>query len=179
AGQHGLEMRSSNGEIDSPDPRADFNRIAEELARVTEKHRALIAELKGNSVALHYRRAPQLAGYAHRVMRDLQTRYGQGLVIQKGKRVVELRPEGADKGQAIRSLMQRPPFKGRMPAFVGDDVTDEHGFKVVNEMGGISVKVGKGKSDAQYRLESVSDVREWIARGLDLSTANGRRHGAA
>ncbi len=177
AGQHGLEIRSVTGRQQSPETGADMMAIGAELSRLTDRHPGLIAEHKGESFALHYRRAPQLAGYAHRFMHDLQRRHGTGLVIQKGKRVVELRPDGADKGDAIKTLMAIRPFKGRVPVFVGDDITDERGFEVVNSSGGYSVKVGPGPTNAAYRLQSVIDVREWIADGLGVSDLSARGNG--
>ncbi len=49
----------------------------------------------------------------------------------EGKQLVEIRPDGRDKGTAILDFMQEPPFAGRMPVFVGDDLTDEDGFAAV------------------------------------------------
>ena len=167
AGQHGLEMRSASGGIAlRTASRADFHAIESELARVASRHTGLIVEDKGESIALHYRRAPKLAGYAHRLMRKLQSTHGRDLVIQKGKRVVELKPSSADKGSAITELMLTAPFKGRVPAFVGDDVTDESGFKLINEIGGHSIKVGSGRSVAKWRLHDVTAVREWLSEAV-------------
>mgnify|MGYP001546845203 CR=1 FL=1 len=118
------------------------------------------------SIALHYRLAPRLAGYAHRLVRSLQKKYAPDFVIQKGKSVVELKPAGSDKGYTIRRLMDSSPFKGRMPVFVGDDLTDESGFRVVNEMGGYSIKVGPGPTSARYRMRGVTQVREWLIAGM-------------
>ena len=180
AGQHGAEVRTPAGAHDVADVAVDFESIAREVAAVCARHPGLIAEHKGSSVALHYRRVPKLAGYATRFMRELQKRYGPGLVLQKGKRVVELRPDSADKGRAISSLMMRKPFAGRVPVFVGDDITDEAGFHAVNNLNGISIKVGSGKTVARYRLKNVNDVREWIAAGLrGHSTSDARKNGAA
>ena len=180
AGQHGAEVRTPAGAHHTAETEIDFDAIARDVAALCAKHPELIAEYKGSSIALHYRRAPQLASYATRFMRALQSQYGPGLDLQKGKKVVELRPDVVDKGRAIASLMTRKPFAGKIPVFVGDDVTDEAGFETVNQLGGYSVKVGKGKTIARYRLDSVSDVKEWLTDGLSGRTdLDSRTHGAA
>jgi trehalose 6-phosphate phosphatase len=46
--------------------------------------------------------------------------------------------------------------------FIGDDVTDEHGFAVVNEMGGYAVKVGAGPTIAPWHLPDVRAVERWL-----------------
>jgi trehalose 6-phosphate phosphatase len=163
AGQHGLEIRSATGALSTHPVRAErINSIRTALLDAVARHPGLIAEYKGLSIALHYRHAPALASYAHRLMRTLRDRYAPDFVIQKGKKVVELKPAGKDKGVAISELMHEPPFAGRVPVFVGDDVTDELGFKVVNGMGGHSIKIGPGRTNAKWRLENVKSLRDWL-----------------
>jgi trehalose 6-phosphate phosphatase len=99
-------------------------------------------------------------------------------VLQKGKRVVELKPPGADKGAAIRRIMEIEPFAGRMPVFIGDDISDEAGFKTINEMNGYSVKVGPGMTSAKYRLRGVTEVREWLRKGV-MDAEESRHRGSA
>ena len=84
--------------------------------------------------------------------------------MQRGKLLLELRPDDRDKGTAIRDFMSERPFKGRCPVFVGDDRTDEHGFAMINQVGGWSVKVGAGRTCARYRLPDVEAVRGWLAQ---------------
>jgi trehalose 6-phosphate phosphatase len=83
-------------------------------------------------------------------------------VLQNGKMVWELVPHGKNKGGAIAELMREPPFAGRVPVFVGDDVTDEDGFSLVAKMSGHAIKVGPGGSGASHRIASVAHVRRWL-----------------
>ena len=73
-----------------------------------------------------------------------------------GNMVFEIKPRSVNKGVAITRFLDEPPFAGRMPIFLGDDVTDEDGFRVVNSAGGTSIQIGRvAKSVAQFRLPSV------------------------
>jgi trehalose 6-phosphate phosphatase len=167
AGQHGLELRDGWGRLSTHPVRVEsLNDVRQQLVQAIARHPGLVAEFKGLSIALHYRAAPRLAGYAHRLMRSLQARFVPDFVLQRGKRVIELKPAGRDKGVAISELMQRPPFMGRVPVFVGDDATDEFGFTVVNNMDGYSIKVGTGRTIARSRLKNVSAVKNWLQQGL-------------
>ncbi|HLE57730.1 MAG TPA: trehalose-phosphatase [Rhodothermia bacterium] len=167
AGQHGLELRDAEGEtIAHPVPEEALHRLRDALDDAIARHPGLVAEFKGMSIALHYRMAPALAGYAHRLLRLLGAKYAPNFVIQKGKCVVELKPAGTDKGEVIKRLMTTDPFRGRTPVFVGDDLTDEAGFAIVNEMSGYSVKVGPGPTCARFRLRTVTQVREWLSAGM-------------
>lgn len=165
AGQHGLERRGRMGKISRHEfasQKLDFARarLAGEIAR----HPGFFLEDKGLSLALHYRSAPALSALAHRTMRSVADAIGPEFALQSGKHVVELKPGGKDKGDAVREFMAEEPFLGRVPVFVGDDVTDEHGFIVVNSLGGHSIKVGGGPTAARWRLPSVRAVRSWLER---------------
>ncbi|HEY3745069.1 MAG TPA: trehalose-phosphatase [Gemmatimonadaceae bacterium] len=165
AGQHGLERRGGTGKITRHhivSEKLDFAR--ERIAQAIATHPELLFEDKGLSLALHYRSAPKLASYAHRTMRSVAAAMGEEYALQSGKRVVELKPSGKDKGDAVREFMHEAPFKGRTPVFVGDDVTDEHGFAVVNSLDGHSIKVGGGPTSAAWRLPNVRAVRSWLER---------------
>lgn len=164
AGQHGTERRDARGRIRRHRPPvAGLAQVRARLAAAAARHPGLLLEDKGLSLALHYRRAPRLAGYAHRLLRALQPVAGAQYRVQSGKRVVELRPGGRHKGVAIREFMREPPFRGREPVFIGDDATDEHGFAVANHLRGLSVKVGTGATAAHWRLTDVRAVRQWLA----------------
>lgn len=169
AGLHGLERRTAGGRLSRHPGRSrrldDARRV---LAGVVARHPRLWLEDKGLSLALHYRRAPRLAGFAHRVMRSLRATLGDRYGIQRGKRIVELVPAGSDKGAAIGAFMREAPFRGRTPLFIGDDVTDEFGFAMVNRLGGYAVKVGPGRTAAGWRLPHVAAVRAWLERGTPV-----------
>lgn len=167
AGQHGLERRDATGRlwIHAAPPGAKCT-IKEVLAPVLARHAGLLLEDKGLTLALHYRQAPQLAAYAHRLMAKVMQKAGGGLELQKGKRVIEIKPAGIDKGTAVAEYLAESPFRGRHPVFIGDDLNDEHGFAEVNRVGGISIKVGPGASCARYRLPHVAAVRNWLNDAL-------------
>lgn len=176
AGQHGLERRTADGRVLHHHVRTHrLDSARQALASVIARHPRLLLEDKGLSLALHYRRAPRLAGFAHRTMRAVRARLGDGFCVQRGKRVVELAPAGRDKGVAIAAFMREAPFRGRLPIFIGDDVTDEFGFATVNRLDGYSVKVGRGPTAASYRLEHVQAVLSWLERGRPMPARVRRR----
>jgi trehalose 6-phosphate phosphatase len=166
AGQHGIERRDAGGRISRhPVPAGRLDEARRRLAEAAARNPKLLVEDKGLSLALHYRRAPALAGFAHRLMRSIQSDLGEAFTVQGGKRIVELKPAGRDKGDAIHEFMQEIPFAGRIPLFIGDDTTDEFGFAMVNRLGGHSVKVGRGPTAATWRLPDVAAVLAWLGAG--------------
>jgi trehalose 6-phosphate phosphatase len=166
AGQHGHERRSAGGIVTQhrTSPNA-LQPARHDLGAVVARHPELLLEDKGLTLALHYRRAPHLASLAHRVMHGVQKSLGDQYCVHRGKCVVELAPAGRDKGLAIRAFMRELPFRGKPPVFIGDDVTDEHGFAMVNRLGGDSIKVGPGPTVATWRLPSVAAVLAWLEHG--------------
>jgi trehalose 6-phosphate phosphatase len=163
AGLHGLERRDSTGRlwIHAAPPTAK-GAIKDALEPMLARHSGLLLEDKGLTLALHYRQAPGLAAYVHRLMGLLVALHGPGLELQRGKFVVEIKPAGINKGTAVAEYLAESPFKGRRAVFIGDDQNDEHGFSAVNAQGGISIKVGKGPSCAHFRLPDVAAVHQWL-----------------
>ena len=168
AGQHGIERRDAKGRIHHhPFPEAAMRRAAAEIRAFAERHEGLIFEDKGASLALHYRLAPNLASAVHAAIHKAAQHLGDGVEVQGGKMVAELKPSGRDKGIAIEEFMREAPFRGRVPVFLGDDLTDEDGFHVVNRLGGHSIKIGPGVTSARWRLRDAAAVRAWLARGVE------------
>ncbi|MBS0320904.1 MAG: trehalose-phosphatase [Proteobacteria bacterium] len=168
AGQHGCERRDADGGLHLHAPKsATLARLKVLLADFASRHAGLRLEDKGSTLAVHYRGAPQLASHVHQTMRaQIDMAEAEGFELQPGKRLVEVRPGSRDKGTAIRDFMLEPPFRGRVPVFVGDDVTDEHGFAVVRSQKGIAIKVGPGTTRANHRLPDVAGVRAWLEAPL-------------
>lgn len=165
SGLHGAELRTDGGAEAalSADPVAAGPLAAALAARFAGDPRIYVED-KGAGVSLHYRRAPERAAECEEAMRELapQERFD----VSTGRRVVEARPRGADKGAALAALAKRPPFAGRKPVFVGDDVTDEDGFHAAERLGGYGVKVGPGPTAARYRINQVREVHEWLHESL-------------
>src|SRR5207244_6366581 len=142
-------------------------RVAEPIRSFAARHDGLVFEDKGYSMALHYRLAPRLASAAHAVVREAARTAGSGMEVQRGKMVAELKPAGHDKGRAIEAFMRERPFAGRVPVFLGDDLTDEHGFRVVDRLGGHSIKVGHGSTVARWRLPNPAAARTCLTEWLE------------
>jgi trehalose 6-phosphate phosphatase len=163
AGQHGLERRDASGRLWlHPAAPAEKERIRKALAPMLEAHPGLLLEDKGLTLALHYRQARELEAEVIAAMARLIGQSEGRLVLQLGKCVAEAKPGGFDKGTAIEEFLAEPPFKDRRPVFIGDDLNDEHGFAVLNRVGGLSVKVGPEPTCAAYRLPDVASVRSWL-----------------
>jgi trehalose 6-phosphate phosphatase len=177
AGQHGNERRSANGHITSSATRdARLDRAIIDLTAFASHVPDLIVEDKGISAAVHYRRAPELESLVDSVVEDVHARMSGEFLVQGGKMLREIIPVACNKGTAVAAFMREPPFAARIPAFVGDDVTDEHAFMIVNQLGGHSIKVGTGETIARHRLENVAAVRAWLAalRDGDAVLGNGQ-----
>src|SRR6266568_5025030 len=128
------------------------------------------AERRDFAGKTHRHRVP-LAGI-RKAQRQLAEELGEDFEMQAGKMVMEIKPSGKDKGTAIAEFLEEAPFRGRFPVFIGDDLTDEFGFELINRIGGCSVKVGEGGSAAHWRLPNADAVRAWLRRFLERSREN-------
>jgi trehalose 6-phosphate phosphatase len=164
AGVHGAERRRADGSLVLLDthPLDEVARVADELAR---HHPGLRVESKRGSLALHYRNAPELESLCVSAM-QAAVDASPGLALLHGKMVVEAKPGGASKGHAIEDFLREPPFAGRTPVFIGDDVTDEVGFSAVQRLGGLGVKVGDGASVATHRMANPAVMRDELERAV-------------
>lgn len=174
AGLHGLELRDASGRVRWIGPlSSDIPRLLALAREWASSRPGLLVEDKSGTFAVHYRNAPRLGDEVHSFMEDLLLQNGGDYCLQLGKMVAEIKPKGGDKGTAIEAFMDAPPFAGRKPVFVGDDVTDEQAFPAVEALGGIAIKVGPGATAARWRLKDVSAVRAWLVRSIALCAGAG------
>lgn len=162
AGLHGVERRKASGAIQGAsfvDAQLDGVRIA--LADLVNAHPGTSIEDKGRTLAVHFRMAPRFESSIRESLIAIAKPLGSNYHIQDGNMVFEIKPRGFTKGSAISAFLQESPFSGRTPVFVGDDLTDQDGFRVVEARGGISIAVGE-RVRAQQRLENPSAVRSWL-----------------
>jgi trehalose 6-phosphate phosphatase len=165
-GVHGSEFRLPQGENLRLKVPAALPAIKRELEGFVASRPGLLLEDKGYSLALHYRLAPERAGEVAEMMDRAVLMGGEELALQPGKMVIEMRPRYASKAGALLRLMASPPFAGRIPVAVGDDLTDEGMLMAANDMGGLAVGVGGGidRPSERAHLADPAAVREWIAR---------------
>lgn len=163
AGLHGLQRRAADEPVPAPEnPPMALQAVKMQAKTLLTRYPQALLEDKGEAMALHWRAMPEAAADLQAFAMQALTRL-PGYHLQPGDHVVELRPQHADKGAAIEAFLSEPPFRGRTPAFVGDDLTDEHGFGIVNAHGGISVLVGDREvTRAGHRLADIGAVFEWL-----------------
>jgi len=165
AGQHGLEWRATPaGPVERvPVDRAVLDRLVAALTEFAAGKSGLRAEPKGAAVAIHYRQAPAL-GPDVIAFADALLAGTPGWHALAGKMVVELKPDGVDKGAAVERFLALPPFAGRRPLAAGDDVTDEDAFATALRHDGIALQVGdREPTVANRRLPDPAAMRAWIA----------------
>jgi trehalose 6-phosphate phosphatase len=161
AGEHGGAFRYAAGaaveRLDLPTPPASWLEAAETLVQAFP---GALLERKARGFALHYRQAPEAKEAFNAALRALLAT-APGFELHPAHMLWEVRPLGADKGGAVVALMRRQPFTGRVPVFIGDDVTDEDGMRECRKLGG-----------AGYRVDDVfcdpSGVRAWLLRSAEL-----------
>lgn len=165
AAVHGLVRRAPDGSLISPPPDPGLDRAREILRSLTKARSGLLLEDKGLSLAVHYRGAPGAGDAVREAVERLAVE--EGLSRQDGDMVTELRTAGPNKGDAMRAFLAEPPFAGRRPIMVGDDLTDEHAFRAAADLGGFGILVGPPRpTAARYRLRNAEAVLAWLEAAL-------------
>lgn len=159
AGEHGAVVRLPGGELDESRTPAIPRLWLERVDRAAEKWPGIVIERKPRSVVVHYRQAPEREADVRALVAGLPDLAAEGFAIMQARMALEVKPRGTSKARAVAILMEMPPFAGKTPVFVGDDVTDEDGISMAVRLGGFGLRV------ADHFGGEPSQVRDWIARG--------------
>jgi len=165
-GGHGAEMRLQlDRGVQAADVLPMDPHLKRRFAAIAQAKPSILVEDKGYSMALHYRLAPEAERYIYDSVAAIRADLPEAPIeVLAGKFVVEIKHEGFSKATAVRTLMAQPPFAGRYPIFLGDDVTDESVFGIMPDIHGAGYSVGRVVQGTAGHFDSPSDVRAWIAR---------------
>ena len=165
-GGHGAELRVvPGGATEVARPARLDDEVKRQFATIADAASGIILEDKGYSLAVHYRLAPDKERLVTESAARIHAALGDpSLELLPGKLVVEVKRSGTTKATAVRELMSYPPFCGRRPIFIGDDVTDLGVFEVLPDFDGTSIGVGAAVSGTDFWFETPSAVRHWLER---------------
>lgn len=165
AGLYGLEHRlTPEGPVESADEPEDLAAIADHLQHRFRSTEGIYFERKGAVLAIHTRAAPAALPEVKAAAEEALARLPEGYRIVAGHAGLEFMPLEALKSAAIERFMEASPFAGRLPVFLGDDVSDEAGFEYVNALNGVSIRVRpQGGTEAGFALPDVASVHRWLA----------------
>ncbi|HWA29888.1 MAG TPA: trehalose-phosphatase [Rhizomicrobium sp.] len=156
---HGSALRLPDGTTQSA---SDSYSVPEEWRTVLNESvktwRGVTIEEKAHSVTIHYRAAPERKEDLKRIVDGIVARDPESFEAMPGRKAIEIRHRALTKAVIVRNLMAHVPFKGRIPVFVGDDVTDHDGFRAVEELGGIALHVAEAFDGRP------AAVRAWLKR---------------
>ena len=156
---HGAELRDAVGAAVGDDTvPAPPSAWCDTLSRFAEARDGLLLERKPHGIALHYRAVPTQGEAVRAAMQALVLQAPNDFVLLPAHMAFEIRPRAATKARPVTALMAAPPFLGRRPVFVGDDVTDEDGMAAARDLGGLGLHVGRDFTGGPPQ------VRAWLAR---------------
>ena len=165
AGEHGAAIRlGPHGPVERPVLPAPPQGWAERARKAAAAFPATLFESKSHGFVLHFRLNPAAGEPLRRALSEIVGIDQPDFVIMPAHMAWEVKPRGTDKGRAVEHLLTRPPFAGRTPVYVGDDVTDEDGIRAACSAGGLGLRVQDAFGDA-------AGVRAWLARLADEGAA--------
>ncbi|HEM48783.1 MAG TPA: bifunctional alpha,alpha-trehalose-phosphate synthase (UDP-forming)/trehalose-phosphatase, partial [Caldithrix sp.] len=119
-------------------------------------------EEKKYSLVWHYRKAdPELGTLRANELRDELSSFiaNHNLEILEGKKVIEVKNSGFNKGRAAVRLIQQDSYDFILG--IGDDWTDEYLFEELPKEA-LTIRVGLHNTFAKYNFESFTDVRDFL-----------------
>lgn len=157
AGDHGAALRADPAAPaecpDLPSPPPAWR--ARAAALLTAFPGTLIED-KAHGFVLHYRLAPEAGPAARDLLSALVAEAPDAFTLLEARMAWEVKPRGPSKAGAVRAMMARPPFAGRVPVFIGDDVTDEEGMDAARALGGHGLRL-------QDAFGTPGALRAWLA----------------
>lgn len=169
AGEHGAVVRLPDGARDEVELKVPDDWTSA-LRGLQETCPGVMMELKPHNVVAHFRNAPAHEATVRRMAKELVSRDSESFELLDAKMAVEIRPKQVSKARAVDRLMTVPPFRGRVPVFVGDDATDEDGFDAAIEHGGIALDV------ALFFDGRPHEVRAWLKRVAQIRDCSTHDH---
>jgi trehalose 6-phosphate phosphatase len=164
AGLHGCERRDAAGRLHVAEvAREQLADVRAGLERLVARHPGLLLEDKGAGVALHFLKARELEHELRAEVALLAAPLVPKFALLDGHAVIEVKPAAHTKDSAVTAFMAEPPFQGRLPIFIGDDVTDYGGFSAVRRFGGLAIAVGP-RVKSEWWLPDPRAVRDWLER---------------
>ncbi|CAI9403885.1 trehalose-phosphatase [Nocardioides sp. T2.26MG-1] len=161
-GQYGNERWSSTRRrIISPRPPHGLATFLRDLPRTLRNADAADAyvEDKGLAYGVHTRRLPDPDAAFERLLPPLRELAGRnGLVLEPGRHVIEVRAPGMDKGKAVDTLVEEVGAGAFL--FAGDDLGDVEAFDAVGKLAkeGLPTLLVCSASVEQSTLVALSDV---------------------
>lgn len=133
-----------------------------EVELILEKYAALtpgsFVEMKHFAAVWHYRKASAYHAQKNlvtlkRILARVANKYG--LEVRSGKKILEIKPVGINKGVAALGRLQSSPD---FVLAAGDDYTDEDMFTAL-PVTAYTLKVGRGYTAARYRVAAVDNLQ--------------------
>lgn len=171
AGTYGVELETYDGvrvqQVEYSKTRPVIESIQTSWAKLIEGRNGFFLEDKGYALALHARFADvaesiQVLSEAEDIL--LREHLPNEFRVLGGDKFLEICPKLANKGYTVSYLMERFPWTGALPVYIGDDDKDEEAFAAVSEKGGMAIQVARlpRASTAGYRLESPAEVHQLL-----------------
>jgi trehalose 6-phosphate phosphatase len=162
-GSHGAEFDGPlTGEL--ADRR---DRLADRLAPLVATVDGAWLEIKPASVAVHVRPVADRVAAA-RLLDEARAAADSSLTLKPGKDVLEIAVTDAHKGAALRRLADE--LGAAASVYLGDDVTDEDGFRALAGPDDVTVKIGGGSTEARHRVPDTVGAVAVLNRLADLLT---------
>lgn len=162
AGEHGASIRFGDGSLrDMPASVAIPREWHAALRGAARSWPGVLVEAKPHGVAVHYRQAPERRDDVWRLVRALVPDGHADFRLLAARKAVEIAVRGASKGHAVERMMGCHPFAGRVPIFIGDDVTDEDGVAAARRFGGEGFRVAESFGG------DPAAVRAWLGCGVE------------